>query len=103
MKHFVEHDLDQPTAKRAAEKAWESYSQRFAKYEPRIQWKDDTHADVSFKAKGIHLSGTLDLEPRRIGLELEVPLLLRMFKKQAVEVIDQEIRKWVAKAKAGEI
>jgi hypothetical protein len=103
MKHVVKHELDQETAKRAAQKAWEAYSERFSKYNPQINWTSDTHADIQFSAKGMTLKGTLDLEPGGIAMDLDVPFVLRVFKKQAIDVIDEEIQKWVKKAKAGEI
>jgi hypothetical protein len=103
MKHAVHHDLSQELARKAADKAWQSYSERFAKYQPRAEWTSDSHADISFKAKGIALKGALDLEPGQIVLDLDVPFVLRVFRKQAVDVIDREIQKWVGKARAGEI
>lgn len=103
MKHSVPHDLDQDTARRVADKAWESYSQRFADYDPQIRWVDDRHAQVSFQAKGIKLKGALDIQPSAIDLDLDVPLLLRPFRKKAISVIDEEVRWWIGKAKAGEV
>ncbi|MFW6049620.1 MAG: polyhydroxyalkanoic acid system family protein [Myxococcota bacterium] len=103
MKHVVKHDLDQEKAKKAAQKAWEAYSERFSEYNPQANWTSDTHADISFQAKGIKLKGALDLEPNQIVMDLDVPFVLRVFQKKAVSVIDREIQTWVAKAKAGEI
>ena len=37
------------------------------------------------------------------GPELDVPFLLRPFKKKAIDVIEQEIKKWVKKAENGEV
>jgi hypothetical protein len=103
MRHAVAHDLDLPTARRAADKAWESYSSRFEKYNPTINWVNDHKAVVGFKAKGIKLAGELELKPNAIELELEVPFLLRPFRKRALEVIEEEILKWVGKARTGEL
>ncbi len=101
MKHVVPHSLDQATARKAADGAFQAYSEKYAKYDPRVTWTSDEHANVAFRVKGMHLGGTIDLEPGRIALDLEVPLLLRVFKKQAIEVIEREIRVWIDKAKAG--
>lgn len=103
MRHAVKHDLDQEKAKKAAQKAWEAYSERFSEYNPQANWTSDTHADISFRAKGIHLKGSLELPPGEIVMDLDVPFVLRMFQKKAVEVIDREIKHWVGKAKAGEL
>jgi hypothetical protein len=103
MKHAVKHDLDQELAKKAALKAWESYSKRFEKYNPQASWTSETHANISFQAKGISLKGALDLEPGQIVMDLDVPFILRVFQKKAVQVIEEEINHWVGKAKAGEL
>lgn len=103
MRHAVRHDLDHDQAKKAALKAWESYSERFAEYNPQANWTSENHADISFKAKGITLKGSLEVEPNEIVMNLDVPFVLRVFQKKAVDVIDREIQKWVGKAKAGEI
>jgi hypothetical protein len=36
-------------------------------------------------------------------MDLDVPLLLRPFKSTALGVIEEEIRKWIDKAKNGQI
>ena len=38
-----------------------------------------------------------------VTLDLDVPFLLKPFKSKALEVIEREIKVWVAKAKRGEI
>lgn len=103
MRHAVPHDLSPDLARKAAKKAWEAYSERFSEYNPQANWTSDEHADISFRAKGIHLKGSLDLEPKQIVMDLDVPFILRVFQKKAVDVIDREIHKWVGKAKAGEL
>jgi len=59
--------------------------------------------DIAFSAKGIKLKGTLEILPKAIEMDLDVPFLLKPFKKKAISVIDEETKKWIAKAKAGEI
>jgi hypothetical protein len=49
------------------------------------------------------LSGSIELEPKRIGLELEVPFLLKMFQGKAIAIIETEIKEWVEKARKGEL
>ncbi|MCA9601885.1 MAG: polyhydroxyalkanoic acid system family protein [Polyangiales bacterium] len=103
MKHVVKHDLDHEVAKRATDKAFAAYRERFAKYNPDFQWVDDKKGTVSFEAKGVKIKGGLELKPGAIEMDLEVPFLLRPFTGKAMEVIDSEFRKWIAKAKAGEV
>lgn len=103
MNHSIPHDLDQTTAKRVVDKAFEDYKQRFAEYDPTMRWARDDRAEIGFNAKGIRLSGAMNLVAKAIELELDVPFLLRPFRGKAIEVIESEVKKWIAKAKAGEI
>jgi hypothetical protein len=103
MKHAIEHDLDTPMAKKVADKAFESYKQRFADYHPTMRWVSERRAEIGFNAKGVKLAGTMDIEERRIDVDLDVPFLLRPFKNLALEAIDREVRLWVGKAHAGEL
>jgi hypothetical protein len=103
MKHIVAHDLGREQAKRVAEAAWNSYSARFANYSPSCQWENENKANIGFNVKGVSLKGSLEVNPNDIALDLDVPFLLRPFKGQALKVIEEEIRNWIGKAKAGQI
>jgi hypothetical protein len=102
-KHVVKHDLSPELAKKATLEAWKSYSTRFAKYEPTSEWVTADKANVAFKVKGVVVTGTLELVPHAIEMQLEVPFLFRPFRKLALEVVEEEIREWIGKAKAGEL
>lgn len=102
-KHLVPHDLSIDMAKKVAEKAWETYSTKFASYNPTIHWATDRRAELSFKAKGLTVSGSMDILPNGVDIELEVPFILLPFKKKTIQVVESEIREWIAKAKAGQI
>jgi len=103
MKHVMRHELSAELAKKAAIKAFESYGAKYAKYNPVLNWLDDDRATASFSAKGVTLSGEIALKPGAIELDFAVPLVLRMFKKRAVDVMERELRLWVDKAQAGEL
>ncbi|MBX3184927.1 MAG: polyhydroxyalkanoic acid system family protein [Polyangiaceae bacterium] len=103
MKHTVPHDLGQAKATEVCKKAFDSYKERFAKYNPTATWKSDTKADIGFTAKGINLKGSLEVLSDRIEMDLDVPFLLRPFKGTAMSVIEEEIQVWIKKAKAGEL
>lgn len=103
MKHVIDHDLDQETARKATRKAFETYAEKFADYNPTANWTSDDRAEIGFKAKGMKLDGAVELKPNKIELELDVPMLLRPFKKKAMGVIDGEIREWIERAKKGEL
>ena len=100
MKHSVPHDLGQERAKKVAESALSAYSQKYATYNPQVKWTGPNRAEISFKVKGMSLSGTLEVLDRSIDLDIEVPFLLRPFKSQALSVIEGEINEWISKAKA---
>src|SRR5262245_5867371 len=103
MKHTVAHDLGREQAKRVAEAAWNSYSSRFSNYSPTCQWQSEQKANIGFNVKGVKLEGSLEVNDKDIALDLDVPFLLRPFKGQALKVIEEEIRNWIAKSKAGQI
>ncbi|HEY0464857.1 MAG TPA: polyhydroxyalkanoic acid system family protein [Polyangiaceae bacterium] len=100
MKHSVTHDLGQERAKKVAESALATDSQKDANYHPQVTWKGPNQADISFKVKGLSLSGSLEVLDRSIDLDMDVPFLLRPFKSQALGVIEGEINDWIKKAKA---
>ena len=103
MKHEVAHDLSISLAKAAVNKAFEAYSKRFADYKPTLTWTDDRTAKAGFSVKGITLNGGFEVGERSIGLELDVPFIFRIFRKQALDVIEKEVAIWIGKAKAGEL
>jgi Putative polyhydroxyalkanoic acid system protein (PHA_gran_rgn) len=103
MKHQIAHDLDSDLAKEAAIRAFEAYQKRFAGYNPTLNWEGDRKARIGFSVKGVKLHGSIDILPRAIELDLDVPFLFRPFKGKAIEVIDREVRNWLDKAKKGEL
>jgi hypothetical protein len=103
MKHTVVHDLGREQAKRVAEAAWKSYSDRFANYSPSVEWLGDYAAKIGFNVKGVALKGSIDVNEKDIALDLDVPFLLRPFKGQALRVIEEEIRRWIDKSKQGAV
>lgn len=103
MKHLVHHGLGQDRAKQVAESAIKSYEAKFSDYSPQSNWKTATHADISFSVKGMKLNGALEIRENDFELDLDVPFLLRPFKGKALSVIEEEIKKWVEKAKSGQV
>ncbi|HVY47422.1 MAG TPA: polyhydroxyalkanoic acid system family protein [Minicystis sp.] len=103
MKHVIEHPLGEDVAHTVVERAFDEYKTRYASYHPSLTWKSKEAADVGFTAKGVSLRGRIALRPGAIDVELDVPLLLRVFQKRAMEVIDREVRRWIERARAGEV
>ena len=103
MKHEIHHGLEPDLARKAIDEAMKAYSARFAEYNPTFEWKSDTKGELGFKAKGVTVSGDIEIVGAKIFVDLEVPFLLRVFKGKAMDVIDREVKKWVEKARNGEL
>ena len=103
MKHTVPHGLESALAQRAVEHALKSYADRFAEYSPQVSWPSASKADIKFSVKGITLKGNVCLRDKAIDLDLDVPFVLRVFKKKAITVIEREIRLWLDKAERGDL
>jgi len=103
VRHVIEHDLTPEQLRLAVSRFADVYCQRFAEYGTTAEWIGDDRVEVRFKVKGIRLAGTLELMPREIGIDMDVPLPLRLFKSRAVSAIEEEVTPWLAKAKAGEL
>ena len=103
MEHAIRHGLSHDQAIAAAKTAVDTYSQKLAKYSPKIVWQGDSKLLIAFTAKGMSIEGTLSIEPDRFVISTEVPLLLRPFKSVAIAVVEAEAQKWITKAKEGQL
>lgn len=103
MRHVVTHDLGLALARKAADAAFDSYRARFASHAPSLTWSSATRARASFSAAGVTLAGFVEVEPTAIVFDLEVPLLLRAFQRQALARLDQECAAWIERARRGEL
>lgn len=103
MKHSVPHDLTHALAREATRHALESYRARFPEFKPQGQWTSEDRVELSFSVMGSTLKGVVDVLPKQIDLELDVPMMFRPFRGKALEVIEEEIRAWIRKARAGEL
>jgi hypothetical protein len=100
MKHEIIHNLGQAKAREIADKALGAYQAKFAEYEPKVNWKTEKSADISFNVKGMKLSGAIEINDKAFDVELDVPFILRPFKGKALEVIESEMRKWISRETA---
>ncbi len=103
MKHAVKHDLEVALAKKATQRAFDSYAERFAEYSPKADWTTDTRCEVGFEVKGVKLKGVLEILPDKVEMDLDVPFIFRPFKNRALGVIEGEVKNWIEKAKNGEL
>jgi hypothetical protein len=98
MRKVIEHPLSEERARSAIGAALDEYRERFARYAPALAWETENRARIGFRAKGVSLSGHIELQPGRIVVDFEVPFLLRPFTGKAVEVVAREIGRWVQMA-----
>ena len=103
MKHSVAHALDMDRARQAAQCALDAYAQQLAKYDPKVDWANADTAQISFSVKGFTLNGSLAVAARSIDIDLDVPFVLRPFKKKATTIIENEVETWLKKAEHGEL
>lgn len=103
MRHAFQHDLDPDLARRAAEAAFRSYAERYARFEPRVVWESDLVARCSFHAKGFHVVAHVELGPHEVRVDIDVPFLLRPFRSLALQRVERELRAWCDKARRGEL
>ena len=103
MKHVIQHDLDEATARKVIDKAFAAYQARFPSYDPTLTWVTAKRAELGMKAMGASIGGEMTIEQGAIAVDLNVPLLLRPFKAKALEVIEREVAIWVEKAKSGQL
>lgn len=101
--HEILHDLDFDLAKLAAERAAEVYAKRFAEYDYKATWVSPSRVELGFTVMGKRLSGVMTVKPKKLELELDVPLMFRPFRGKALEIIEREARLWLEKAKNGEL
>ncbi len=103
MQHTIPHGLDHATARKATQRALEHYQERFADYSPKQTWMGPDRAEIQFTVAGKTLKGFVQVMPREIALDLDVPMLFAPFRGKALGVIEGEIRQWIQKAKNGEL
>lgn len=103
MNHVIAHDLDIPMAKKVIDRAFGEYQRRYAHYQPTFRWVSERQAEIGFHAMAITVRGEIEVAEQKVTVELDVPFLLRPFRKRAMEIIDREVKLWIGKARAGEI
>ena len=99
LKHSIPHDLSPEQLRSAVRQFADEYCQRFAEYQTQAVWTSEDQLEVRFKVKGMTLSGRLSLQPKQIGLDMDVPLPFRLFKGKALKTIEEQVRPWLDREK----
>jgi hypothetical protein len=103
VRHVIKHDLTPEQLRLAVRKFADVYCERFAEYGTTAEWVSPDRVEVHFKVKGVRLSGTLELLPQQLDIDMNVPLPFRLFKSRAVAAIEEQVSPWLARARAGEL
>ncbi len=105
MRHAIAHDLTVDQARRAVNKAFESYLVEMQEYHPKMVWLDDaeTQALVRLTIKGKTIDVKFVLASEEVKIEADLPLFWKAFTGKIKAVLGEEVQKWIDKVKAGEL
>ena len=104
MKYAIKHDMaDLDRVKTAIDKAYDTYAGRLADYSPSLRWHGDRAATMSFTVMNKTLDANLTITDDELCLQGKVPLLFRPFEGKITKVLGEEVEKWLAKVRSGQI
>ena len=104
MKHRIAHDLSLDLARRATRAALDAYRENFPQFSPGGNWVNDDQADVWFVTPVGRIEGSITVESSNVLLTLDkLPWAARPFRRQAIRIVEDEVKAWIQKAKDGEL
>lgn len=104
MKYVAKHGLlDRSRARVVVEKAYEAYKVKLADHKPQLTWKTDCEGELAFTVLGKTLKVDIHISDAEVRIEGNMPFLFRPFQGKVEKILGDEIEKWIAKARAGEI
>jgi hypothetical protein len=104
MKYSVQHGLpDRSKVRLVVEKAYVAYQQRLSDYKPKIEWLSDNRATIAFTVMSQSIAAAVEFDDQELRIDGKVPFLFKPFEKKIEGVLGNEMEKWLAKARAGEI
>lgn len=95
VKHEIDFPFSKEQAKKIADQAWALYGEAHKENEPKIAWKSETTADISFSVGGSKIVGQIEIQEARkkMVLSSDLPFSFTFFFPQAVEAIKEAINK----------
>jgi len=103
MKYVAKHGMsDLGQVRGVIDNAYASYATRLSDYSPKLEWKTEREAIVSFAVWNKILQANFALNEEEIRITGEVPLLFRAFQGRIEKVLGEEVERWLAKARAAE-
>lgn len=103
MQKVIGHDLDKAKAKKVIDKAVAEYTGKYPQYKPSFEWLDHNTAKLSLTAMGATITAGITLNDSNVTVDLEVPKKFKLFEGAAMKAIDEEVQKWLKKAKSDKI
>jgi hypothetical protein len=104
MKYSVKHELPDRTRVRiVVEKAYVAYQERLSDYKPKIEWHAEERATIGFTVMSLSIAAAVEFDEEELRIDGKVPFMFKPFEKKIESVLANELEKWLAKARAGEI
>jgi len=104
MKHRITHDLSIDLARRATRAALNAYKASFPQFSPGDSWITEDRAEVWFVTPVGRIEGAITVDDKAVLLALDkLPWAARPFRRQAVRIIEDEVKAWIEKARNGEL
>ncbi len=103
MQHRIHHGLgDLERARSVVEQAFATYRERLADHNPRLSWRSDRSAEVTFEVMGRKIQVAMDLDERDVVVSGKLPLVFRPFQGKILGVLEREVKAWTDRARASE-
>lgn len=104
MKYVAKHGMsDLGRMRIVIDKAYESYASRLSDFDPQIAWKSDREAVVSFSVMKKKLEARFLVDEQNVEISGDIPFLFRPFQGRIEKILGEEMEKWLAKERAGEL
>lgn len=101
--HTLRHDVTHEQARAAIRTALEVYCRKFPQFDPKTSWLNENRAQTEFRFKRITFLAEVEVLPDRLEMGMDVPLMFWPLRNRALAMLESEINKWLARAKAGEL
>lgn len=104
MKYVAKHGMSDLSRMRIViGKAYEAYATKLSDFNPQIDWKSDREAVVSFTVMKKKLEARFLVDEQNVEISGDIPFLFKPFQSRIERVLGDEMEKWLAKERAGEL
>jgi len=104
MKYVAKHGMsDLGRMRIVIDKAYQAYASRLSDFDPQLAWKSDREAVVSFTVMKKKIEARFTVDEQNVEISGDVPFLFKPFQSRIEKVLGEEMEKWLAKERAGEL